>query len=84
MSSATSSSPSVAVEQGSTRLLGAALRRILASVRAVTFWAAALLPLVTLVLLFAGVASQSPAALGGLLALNAVCAVVGHGHSPGR
>jgi hypothetical protein len=55
-----------------------------AGVRALAFWAAALLPLTVLVALTTGVASGDPSLLAGALALNAVCAVVGHGHSPGR
>lgn len=56
--------------------------RLLDSVRATAFWATAVLPLFVIAGLAAGVAGQYPFALAAVLAVNVVCAVVGHGHSP--
>lgn len=66
------------------RVLVACVEQCIAGVRAIAFWAAALLPLTVLLALTTGVASRYPSVLAGTLALNAVCAVVGHEHSPGR
>ena len=52
------------------------------AVQAIAFWTAALLPLVLMGGLFAGVVDQHLDLVGGAIALNAVCALVGHGHSP--
>lgn len=50
-------------------------------VRAVAFWVAALLPIVYLPVLLAGIDSPTRlSVLVGLLALNAVALVVGHDH----
>ena len=51
-------------------------------VRAVAFWTATLLPFALLIGLFAGVVAEQPRVFGGALLLNAICAVLGHGHSP--
>ncbi len=51
-------------------------------VRAAAFWTAALLPFALIVGLFVGVVGERPRAVGGALLLNALCAVLGHGHSP--
>jgi hypothetical protein len=51
------------------------------SVQAVAFWTAALMPLVLVAGLFAGI-TQQLTAVGGALLVNVVCAVIGHGHSP--
>ena len=53
-------------------------------VRAAAFWTSTVLPVLVVAAIVAGGAGQYPAILGGVLALNVVCAVVGHGHSPGR
>jgi hypothetical protein len=62
------------------RAVTTVVARVVAAVRAVAFWTATLLPLVAVGGIAAGVASQYPTALAGILTLNAVCAVVGHGH----
>ncbi|CAI49223.1 uncharacterized protein NP_2264A [Natronomonas pharaonis DSM 2160] len=62
--------------------LSALGRQLAAVVRAAAFWLAALLPLAVLAALVVGSLTQSPALLAGVLTLNVVCAVVGHGHSP--
>ena len=49
-------------------------------VRAVAFWTATLLPFALVVGLFTS--AVEPRVFGGALLLNAVCAVLGHGHSP--
>ena len=53
------------------------------AVQAVAFWTAALLPPVLVAGLLAGPVGQQLDVVGGAIALNAVCALVGHGHSPG-
>lgn len=58
--------------------------RLLDGVRATAFWATATLPLLLLAGLATGVAGQYPFALAAVLAINVVCAVIGHGHSPER
>ena len=50
-------------------------------VRAVAFWTATLLPFALVVGLFTGAVAQ-PRVFGGALLLNAICAVLGHDHSP--
>lgn len=81
MSSATPSTPTSAIPL---RYLVSCIERCVAGVRAAAFWTAALLPLLVLAALVAGTANQNPSVLAGVLALNAVCAVIGHDHSPGR
>ena len=64
--------------------LGAAERlvsRVTNAVRAVAFWTAALLPPVLVAGLLAGSIGQQ-LDVGGAIALSAVCALIGHGHSP--
>ena len=64
--------------------LGAAERfvsHVTSAVRAVAFWTAALLPPVLVARLLAGPVGQQLDVVGAI-ALNAVCALVGHGHSP--
>lgn len=63
-------------------VITACIDRVARGVRAVAFWAAALLPLAILFGLATGAASQYPTALLGALTLNAVCAVIGHHHTP--
>ncbi|WP_178918077.1 hypothetical protein [Natronomonas gomsonensis] len=83
MSSATqSNAPSIT--PGLPQLVSGCIERLTTGVRAAAFWAAALLPLVVIAGLATGLAGQYPEALAGALALNAVCAVVGHGHAPQR
>jgi len=81
MSSATPLRPKIAVPL---RLLVSCIERIAAGVRALAFWAAALLPLLVLSAMALGAAGEYPSVLAGALAVNAVCAIVGHDHSPGR
>lgn len=81
MSSATPSPPTSTVPL---RSLVSWIERCVAGVRAAAFWTAALLPLVVLAALAVGAADGNASALAGALTLNAVCAVVGHEHSPGR
>lgn len=66
------------------RLVATCIERSVAGARAVAFWLAALLPLVVLGALATGSVNRYPAVLAGILVLNAICAVVGHGHTPGR
>jgi len=52
------------------------------AVRGVAFWAAVVLPIASLVVLFLGpVTAADLATLAGLTAVNAVALVVGHGHN---
>ena len=67
---------------GLSRLIERATGLVVDGVRAVAFWTAALLPLVLVAGLFAGVAEQHMSAVGGALLVNVACAVIGHGHSP--
>lgn len=78
MSTATPNPPTFGVS----RAFQGAVRTAVNGVRAVAFWTAALLPLVLVAGLFAGVADQHLSAVGGALLLNVVSAVIGHGHSP--
>lgn len=57
-------------------------RTALASVRAAAFWSAVLLPVAILLSTVSGIATPTVAA--GLVAINAACAVLGHGHTPKR
>ena len=83
MSSATPSHPAPPVSDE--RSTGTAwLDRAAAGVRATAFWSATALPLVIFAGLAVGSAGEYPLALAAVLALNVVCAVVGHGHSPNR
>jgi hypothetical protein len=52
---------------------------LLNGVRGVAFWAAVLLPFVALVALHAD--SVSLSAIGGVVTLNALCAVLGHDYA---
>ena len=64
--------------------LGAAERlvsHVTSAVQAVAFWTAALLPPVLVAGLLAGPVGQQLDVVDAI-ALNAVCALVGHGHSP--
>lgn len=81
MSSATPTRPTSA---HTLRYLVSCIERCVAGVRAAAFWTAALLPLVVLAALVTGAANRYPSVLAGALAVNAVCAVVGHEHSPDR
>lgn len=81
MSSATPSRPTSAAPF---QLVVSLIERCVAGVRAAAFWTAALLPLLVFAALATGVASNHPSVLAGTLALNALCAVVGHRHTPGR
>ena len=53
-------------------------------VRATAFWTASVLPIAILATLITGAAGQYPFALVGALALNVVCAVIGHNHAQGE
>ena len=60
-------------------------RRLTASTfRAAAFWAAVLIPLTYLPVLHGLVVDASAELFLVLLALNVVCAVIGHEYSPGR
>lgn len=82
MSSALPPSPSVRGDHLSRvgRLLGSYGAVAVRAVRAVAFWLAILLPAAVLVVA-SGAAGHRPALVGGLLAANVACAVVGHGHA---
>ena len=67
---------------GLSRLVERATGLVVDGVRAVAFWTAALLPLVLVAGLFAGVLEQHLGTVGAALLVNAVAAVIGHGHSP--
>ena len=83
MSSATQSrqTPSVTNDRSTA---GTWIDRAARGVRAAAFWTSTILPMFAVAALIAGSAGQYPIALAGVLALNIVCAVVGHGHSPGQ
>lgn len=55
-------------------------RYIAEPLEAVAFWTAVLLPLTYLPLFWAGLATDAPMALLTILFVNAVAAIVGHGH----
>jgi hypothetical protein len=54
---------------------------VVTQVRRLAFWGSVLLPVVYLPLL-SGVAGDRSLLVAGLLALNAVCLLAGHGYSP--
>jgi hypothetical protein len=82
MSSATPSRPApFATDDRST--VAAWTKRFVSGVRATAFWSAAVLPLVVIAAMAAVPVGQYPAILAGALALNVICAVVGHEHTPG-
>ena len=78
MSTATPSPPTF----GLSGVVGRTVDVAVNGVRAAAFWTAALLPLVLVAGLVAGVAEQHMSAVGGALLVNVACAVIGHGHSP--
>jgi len=78
MSTATPSPPTF----GLSGVVGRTVDVAVNGVRAAAFWTAALMPLVLVAGLFAGVAEQHMSAVGGALLVNVACAVIGHGHSP--
>jgi hypothetical protein len=78
MSTATRTPPSLDPLGAAERLVSLVTR----AVRGVAFWTAALLPLVLVAGLLAGPVGEQLDVVGGAIALNAVCALVGHGHSP--
>ncbi len=83
MSSATSSHPtSLATDNGS--IASDWADRLVSGVRATAFWSAAILPILVIAALAVGTISQYPMLLAGALVLNAVCAIVGHNHTPRR
>jgi len=82
MSSATQSRQTPSVTDDRNTAI-AWIDRAARGVRAAAFWTSTVLPVLVVAALVAG-GAQYPAILGGVLALNVVCAVVGHGHSPGR
>lgn len=83
MSSATPSSH-LPVDTGKRSIAADALAHLAYGVRATAFWTATLLPIAVLAAIAVGAAGQYPLVLAGLLAVNAVCAVVGHDHAPDR
>jgi hypothetical protein len=82
MSSATTNHVPAATENRS--IVTGPLDRLRHGVRAAAFWTATVLPIVLLAAIAAGAAGQHPIALAGALAINAACAVVGHGHALDR
>jgi len=66
----------------STSIVSAVTDRLASGVRATAFWTAALLPIALLAALAVGAAGQAPAVFAGAMAVNALCVVAGHGHSP--
>jgi hypothetical protein len=56
---------------------------VASQLRRLAFWGSVLLPFAYVPLL-SGVAGDRPLLVAGLLALNAVCLLAGHGHSPDR
>lgn len=56
---------------------------LLASIRAVAFWAAVLLPLITLLGMWSGIAVDLRIMFT-LVGVNAVCVVIGHPHARSR
>ena len=78
MSTATRNPPSIDPLGAAERLVSLVTK----AVRGVAFWTAALLPLVLVAGLLAGPVGEQLDVIGGAIALNAVCALVGHGHSP--
>ena len=67
---------------GLTKTVESFASHVVSGVQAAAFWTAALLPLALVVGLFAGALDQRLGAVGGVLLVNVVCALVGHGHSP--
>ena len=55
---------------------------LLASLRCLGFWAAVLLPLTYLPVLYGVVGDTSPVIVGSLFALNLCCLWLGQGHEP--
>jgi hypothetical protein len=84
MSSATPSSFSIPRPSSLPGVFARTVQRLVTGIKAVTFWSAALLPLVLVGALAAGIGTQRPNLFTALLAVNVVCAVVGHGYSPER
>lgn len=82
--SRTTPSPHLPFTGNGRRLVAAFVDRIGYGIRAAAFWIAALLPLLVVVALAAGVGTQRPELLAAAVTINAVCAVVGHGHTPSR
>jgi hypothetical protein len=62
-------------------IVTAGIDRLTYGVRATAFWTATVLPLFILAALAVGAIGEYPLALVGALAVNAVCAVVGHDHA---
>jgi len=60
----------------------AAVERAADGLRTAAFWATVLIPALYVPVLYGGIAGQRTAAALVLLALNAVCALIGHDHSP--
>jgi len=63
-------------------VVGALAARLAAATRAVAFWAAIVLPLAYLPLLYGGIDGRGVAVFAGLLAVNAVCLHLGADYSP--
>lgn len=81
MSSATQSNRTTLPSDGE-NTAPAVADRLVSGVRATAFWTAALLPIALLAALAVGAAGRAPAVFAGAMAVNALCAVAGHGHSP--
>ena len=83
MSSATPSHPALP-STDSESIVAAFAGRLVYGVRATAFWTAAVLPLFVLGAVAVGSAGRYPEALVGALMINALCAVIGHKHTPNR
>jgi len=83
MSSATPShrTPSVPDDKSTA---AAWIDRFTSGIRATAFWTATVLPLLLVAVVVAGPVGQYPGAFAVAVALNLLCAVVGHDHAPGR
>ena len=81
MSSATPSHPAPLAPDDQS-VIATWIDRFVSGVRATAFWSAAVLPLFVIGALVAGPIGQYPTVLAGMLALNVVCAVIGHAHTP--
>ena len=76
MSTKSNSDPSALHPRRQSRAIGTKLAN---GVRGVAFWAAVLLPFLALTALYAD--SISLPTIGGIVTLNALCAVLGHDYS---
>ena len=83
MSSATSSHQTP-LNPDEPSIVSDCIERLRYGVRATAFWTASVLPIAILAALITGTAGQYPFVLAGALAVNVICAVVGHNHAQGE